>query len=458
MSSIGPGIAARAAGVLAIFLAVCLAHVERPFAAASPPARDRQDHHTRPGEPAGSPNSPDASPAAIDAGETRALWVLRTSLTTPASIAALVRNASGHGFNTLLVQVRGRGDAYYRGGIEPLPPDLLRQPAAFDPLATVIEQAHAAGLRVHAWVNVNLVSSAADLPVAREHLIYRHPGWLMVPRDIAQTLAAIEPESPAYVGTLARWTRARPAEVEGLYASPVLPAAAAYVEGIVRGLAQRYAVDGVHFDYVRYPNERFDYSRAAIREFRADVRPRLDEATRRALDGLERDDLFAYPDGLQDEWRLFRVARMTALMARLGRAVKQERPAALVTVAAAPEAAEAYARKMQDWPGWLAGGIVDGVAPMAYTTEPAQFAEQIAAAREAAGGRLVWAGIGAWRLSPQETVDNIQTARRLGAAGIVLFSYDSLINPRQSTPGYLETVSRGAFAGDGADGSQSMRR
>jgi uncharacterized lipoprotein YddW (UPF0748 family) len=379
--------------------------------------------------------------------------VLRTSLTTPARITTLVRDAREHGFNTLLVQVRGRGDSYYRGGLEPLPTELLRQPVSFDPLASVLAQAHEAGLRVHAWVNVNLVSSAADLPIAREHLVYRHPGWLMVPRDIAQELALIEPESPAYVGKLARWTRAQAAGVEGLYASPIIPQAAAHVQAVARDLARRYAVDGVHFDYARYPSERFDYSRPAIREFRAAVRPRLAEATRRTLDALEADDLFAYPDGLQDEWRAFRTARMTTLMSRLRDAVKSERPSAVVTVAAAPDPVEALERRLQDWPTWLARGIVDGVAPMAYTTEPIRFAEQIAAAREAAGDRLVWAGIGAWRLSPEETVQNIQTARRLGASGFALFSYDSLINPRQSSPDYLATVSRGAFATPGADGT-----
>src|SRR5262245_33316185 len=101
-------------------------------------------------------------------GETHALWVLRTSLLAPESIAALVRSAHDHGFNTLLVQVRGRGDAYYRNAIEPLPVDLLRQPDSFDPLAAVLAAAHAAGIRVHAWINVNLVSSAVDLPSARE--------------------------------------------------------------------------------------------------------------------------------------------------------------------------------------------------------------------------------------------------------------------------------------------------
>src|SRR4029450_5189161 len=115
--------------------------------------------------------------------EIRALWVLRTSLATPASIAALVKSAHAHGFNTLLVQVRGRGDAYFSGSIEPRAADLQRQAASFDPLETVIAAARTSGLSVHAWVNVNLVSSAVDLPVARTHIVHRHPEWLMVPRE-----------------------------------------------------------------------------------------------------------------------------------------------------------------------------------------------------------------------------------------------------------------------------------
>ena len=387
--------------------------------------------------------------------ETRALWVLRTSLTTPESIATLVRSASDHGFNTLLVQVRGRGDAYYLGGQEPRPAELLRQPETFDPLATVIDAGHTAGLRVHAWVNVNLISSAADLPAAREHLVYRHPAWLMIPRDIAQELAATEPESPAYLGKLARWTRTQTAEVEGLYSSPVIPEAAEYTESLVRDLCHRYALDGVHLDYARYPSDRFDYSRPAIREFRTAVRVGLADATRRTLDAQEADDLFAYPDALPDQWRSFRIAKLTALMTRLHAAIKRERPDAVVSVAVAPDRRDAYRHRLQDWGGWLDGGLVDAICPMAYTTEPARFAEQIAAAREAAGTRAVWAGIGAYRLSPKETIDNILTARHLGANGVILFSYDSMVNPRQSPADYLAVVGRAAFTTTPAGSSGS---
>jgi uncharacterized lipoprotein YddW (UPF0748 family) len=377
--------------------------------------------------------------------EVRAMWVLRTSLTSREGITSLIRQAKDNGFNTLFVQVRGRGDAYYRGGLEPIPSALERQPDSYDPLALALDLSHAAGIEVHAWVNVNLVSSAVQLPTAREHLVYRHPEWLMVPRDIAQELAAVPTDSPAYLGRLARWTRQQSDAVEGLYSSPVHPAGGAYVEAVVRDLVKRYAIDGIHFDYARYPTERFDYSKAAIDEFRAAVRPRIDESKRRALDAEHTVDLFAYPDALPDAWRTFRVERMTRLMTRLGRAAHEERPDLQVSVAAAPDRQEALERRLQDWGTWLSTGIVDALAPMAYTQEPDRFAEQIAEARQIAGSRAVWAGIGAYRLSAAQTIQNIETARKLGAAGVILFSYDSLINPREAAPDYLPTVGRTAF-------------
>jgi uncharacterized lipoprotein YddW (UPF0748 family) len=394
-----------------------------------------------------------AGRAETPATETRALWVLRTSLGSPDSIATLVRTAREHGFNTLLVQVRGRGDAYFNGGIEPRAAELQRRPASFDPLATVLASAHAAGLRVHAWVNVNLISSAADLPIAPSHIVHRHPEWLMVPRDLALELARVREDSPAYVGKLARWTRTQSSEIEGLYASPILPAAAAHIDAVVRDLVTRYALDGVHLDYARYPNNRFDYSRGALREFRAAIRPTLTPAARREVDSQEPADPLVYPDTFQDEWKAFRLARMTALVARLRKTIKATRATALVTVATAPDLADARDRKLQEWGVWLQTGLVDAVCPMAYTLVPAQFAEQIGAARDVMGGRAVWAGIGAYRLPPAQTIENIQTARRLGTAGVVLFSYDSLM---ESASDYIAVVGRSAFAKPAAasDGSR----
>jgi uncharacterized lipoprotein YddW (UPF0748 family) len=381
--------------------------------------------------------------------EVRALWVLRGSLTSPRTIAAMVAAARDHGFNTIFVQVRGRGDAYYAGGVEPRAADLAGEPASFDPLQETIAAARAAGLRVHAWFNVNLVASATELPADRNHIVYRHPAWLMVPRELATQIRAFEPDNPAYAGAISRWTRSQPGLVEGLYTSPIVPAAADHTLAVVTDLVTRYDLDGLHLDYVRYPNDAFDHSRFAIDEFRNDVAPTLPERERRTLDERAEVDPFAWPDAYQDRWRQFRRARLSALVMRLRTALKTHRPRAMLTAAVAPDIAEAYDRRLQDWQTWIESGLLDVVCPMAYTPELATFEAQILAARGVAGPRGLWAGIGAYRLTPAETLEHIHAARRAGAAGVALFSYDSLVAP--SVPAdYLAAVGRAAFGATGA--------
>src|ERR1041384_1437985 len=91
----------------------------------------------------------------LAAQEVRALWVVRTTLTSPEKIKQLVSAAADNGFNTLIVQIRGRGDAYYKSKVEPRSIDLKDQPASFDPLAVTLEEAHKRGLKVHGWLNTN---------------------------------------------------------------------------------------------------------------------------------------------------------------------------------------------------------------------------------------------------------------------------------------------------------------
>ena len=380
------------------------------------------------------------------AAEVRALWVIRTTLTSPSAIATMVSSAKAGGFNTLLVQVRGRGDAYFQRGIEPRPPSLDAQPA-FDPLATTIARAHEAGLQVHAWINVNLVAGTGELPSARSHVVFRHPEWLMVPRSLAPELATTDPKSPGYLGRLARFVRSQSNEIEGLYLSPVQPSSAAYTTSIVRDIVERYDLDGIHLDYIRYPREDFDYSTETLKAFRASLVDELNATDRQRYDTRAvGGEPLIYTQAFPQRWRAFRIERLTALLTAIRQAVKLVRPSALVSVAVVPDAHEAAERRLQDWRGWADSGLVDVVCPMAYTTDPAVFAAQIASAREIAGTRPLWAGIGAYRLSPPQIAENVQSARRLGVRGIILFSYDSLADPAHG-PGYLSQVGRAAFTG-----------
>lgn len=379
-----------------------------------------------------------------DTDEVRALWVQRTSLTSPAAVAMMVDAARRNGFNTLLVQVRGRGDAYFNRSIEPRASLLSAQSSDFDPLAHTLTLAHDGGLRVHAWVSVNLIASAADLPSARDHLVYRHPEWLMIPRGLVPQLGSIPSESPEYVGKLARWSRAQSATVEGLYLSPIPAGAVDHTVAVVSDLVRRYSVDGVHLDYVRFPSDEFDYSRSSVAQFRAEILPQLTPAVRRELDDRLQVDPIAYPDAFPERWHSFRQSRLTALVMRIRTAVKALRPGAVLSAAVVPELQGAAERHMQDWHTWLDNGLLDVVCPMAYTQDAATFRMQIEAATQAAGFRPVWAGIGAYRLTADQTADYIRAARQVGVKGVVLFSYDNLVTPTTGAE-YLSQVARVAF-------------
>ena len=392
------------------------------------------------GAAASAPQGAAASPASV---ETRALWVTRATLASPEAIRQMVRAAEAGGFNTLVVQVRGRGDSYYNGTLEPRASELVAKPA-FDPLATVLADAHAAGLKVHAWVAVNLVSSSVTLPAAREHVIYRFPEWLMVPRELAAEMKKVDVRSPAYIGRLARWTRAHASEVEGLYTSPVHPAAQAHAAAVIGEMVQKYPVDGVHLDYVRFPNEDFDYSPAALELFKTTILPGLSDKERREAAAREVLDPAAYPNLFADRWDEFRRAGLTDLVVKVRTAVKAARPGAMVTAAVVPDAQQATESRLQDWRGWLDQSLLDALCPMAYTTDAEIFTRQVAAAREYAGAVPVWAGIGAYHLTRPQTLQHMTAARKLGAAGVILFSYEALTAPPNS-PGSLSELGRAAF-------------
>jgi uncharacterized lipoprotein YddW (UPF0748 family) len=371
--------------------------------------------------------------------EIRALWVQRGSLATPAGIIAAVDTAKAGKFNTLIVQVRGRGDAYYESRHEPRPPLLARQPFSFDPLALMLERAHRAGLKVHAWVNVNLISDAA-LPSSRSHIVYLHPEWLMVPRPLAEDLARMKPRDPRYLQRLSEYARARSDRLEGIFISPIHKGAVEHATKVIGDIVSRYDVDGIHLDYIRYPNDEFDYSAEALDEFRAEITSRTNAAERREYASRAKRRPLFYTEMFPQGWQEFRRARLTALLTKIRATVKGRRSRTMLTAAVFPDAQDAATRRFQDWSGWLQTGLLDAICPMAYTTDPTLFRSQIANVEHLAGKHAVWAGIGAFQLSPSATVENIRAARQLGAEGIVLFSFDNLDR------GYFDSVVKGAFA------------
>src|SRR5947209_969990 len=109
-----------------------------------------------------------ASPHLTAPPEVRALWVVRNTLEHPDSIKLMVRRAQQNGFNTLIVQVRGRGDAFYHSRWEPRAESIVKD-GKFDPLALTIREAHRRGIAVHAWLNTNLLANMDTPPTDPRH-------------------------------------------------------------------------------------------------------------------------------------------------------------------------------------------------------------------------------------------------------------------------------------------------
>jgi len=380
--------------------------------------------------------------------EVRAVWVVRFTMTSAAAVREMVAKADEAGINTLIVQVRGRADAFYSSALEPRG-ESMREADPFDPLQLVIDEGHARGMAVHAWVNTHLVWGPAALPTSQDHIVNAHPDWLSVPRELGRELAPVDPFDERFVGRLIQYARDNPGTVEGVYTSPSHPEVQNRVHAVWMDLADRYDLDGIHFDYIRFPSARYDYSVGALERFRFWLRNQVDGPRFAELDGAYTDDLYAFVEGEPAQWDAFRREQVTRLVARIQADIKARKPRLVVSAAVIADPDLAYGDRFQDWQGWLRDGLIDVAVPMAYTPDTERFEALVQAARSAAPAPdRVWAGIGAYMNTPENTLEMIDIARARGAGGIVLFSYDWVVGEGQGDPAnpLLSRIGRARFS------------
>lgn len=378
--------------------------------------------------------------------EVRALWVVRNTLNHPDSVKLMVQRAHDAGFNTLIVQVRGRGDAWYDARWEPRAPSLAQR-KDYDPLALTIEEAHKRGMTVHAWLNTHLLANMDEPPTDPHHIYNARPDLLAVPKPLARELYAMDPQDPQYRAKLQEYSKGARDRVEGFYLSAAAPETKEHIYSLWMDVLEKYDVDGLNFDYVRYPAPDYEYSRHSLDRFRMWLKPLLNEETCARFEQLAATDPLVFADSFPAQYDQFRRNQVTELVERVYHGVKKRAPHVVVSADVFGNATDAYGKRFQDWRDWLRRGFLDVAALMAYTTETPVFREQIRIAVEAAGPEHVWAGIGSFRNPVEGTLEKIAVARELGAKGIVLFSYDSAVRVSERNPNgdYLQRVKAGAF-------------
>jgi uncharacterized lipoprotein YddW (UPF0748 family) len=386
-----------------------------------------------------------------DPPEIRAFWVdaFHAGIRTASEAEQLVADAKRANINTLIVQVRRRGDALYTKSIEP-PLDDPNYDPKFDALENIIAVAHREGLEVHAWINA--------MPVWRED----NP-----PRDPRHVFNLHGPGKP---GEDDWFTRSRSGEARfpvGYFLDPGHPAVSAYLTEIYLNVVRNYAVDGIHFDYIRYPETNERMPRGAPVGYNATSLARFRRAHGRAPDDLPAPD--------DPAWTAWRRQHVTQLVRRIYIEAKAVNPrikvsAALIPWGAPPtnernfEDAAPMQRIFQDWHAWLKEGILDLAIPMNYAREHdpvvrGWFDGWIRWEKKHKHGRQLAVGIGAYVNRPENTLAQVARVRRKEgrhrADGVSFFSYFALFPAEQAAELRNDAARAGAGFPESAPGASA---
>jgi uncharacterized lipoprotein YddW (UPF0748 family) len=376
------------------------------------------------------------------------LWVdgFHAGIRSAEEVAQLIRDAKRANVNTLIVQVRRRGDALYAKSFEP-PAEDPAYDGKFDGLAAVLDAAHAEGIEVQAWINATPIWRDEVPPKDPRHVYNLH--------------------GPAQTGEENWLTRSPKGETRfpvGYFLDPGHPAAADYLVRVYLNIVRNYAVDGIHFDYIRYPETDERLERGAGVGYNETSLARFRRATGRT-------DTPAPDDARFTEWRRQQV---TQLVRRIYIEAKALRPGLKVTAATIawgkpPRSERDFLgmspgqRIFQDWNAWLKEGILDMAIPMNYAREAdptvrGWFDGWIRWEKRYRNGRQIAVGIGAY-LNPKES--NLAQLGRVRkpegnqrADGISLYSYSSMYaSPRQepSAPAQTPPTDRFEYLSQGAN-------
>ena len=268
--------------------------------------------------------------------------------------------------NTVLLQTRVRGDVIYPSAIEPFAPVFTGRHGVapdYDPLTFAVEECHKRGMQLHAWL---VTIPLGDVAYVRGHGRQSLPS--KYPKQCTKFKGA--------------W-----------YMEPSHPATAEHLSTLVEEIVTRYDVDGIHFDYIRYPEGNRTYPDETIYN--------------RNRRGMSKSD-----------WRRDNI---THLMRTLYAKVKSIKPWVCVSAATLGKHDDvaryssygwnAYHTVHQEAQDWLREGIADALFPMLYYAGN-HFYPFVSDWGEHSYGRHIVAGMGTYQLHPKEKNWDLEEVNR----------------------------------------------
>ncbi|MBR1389481.1 MAG: family 10 glycosylhydrolase [Prevotella sp.] len=253
--------------------------------------------------------------------------------------------------NTVLFQTRVRGTTTYPSAIEPWEPSLSTTPGkspGYDPLQFVIDECHKRGMECHAWI--------VTIPIGKTSSY----GCKLLRQKFPNRIVRIGDE---------------------FYMNPEMPETGDYIASICREVTRRYDIDGIHLDYIRYP-ETWKYTKLTRQQARQNI---------------------------------------TSVVRKIHHAVKAEKPWVKMSCSPVGKFTDlsryksggwnAYNAVCQDAQGWLRDGLMDELFPMMYF-QGNNFYPFLVDWNEHSYGRIIAPGLSIYMLHPNEKNWSLDVIRR----------------------------------------------
>ncbi|MDD2798652.1 MAG: family 10 glycosylhydrolase [Bacteroidales bacterium] len=299
-------------------------------------------------------------------------------------------------FNTVFLQVRMRNDVIYPSQIEPWSAMISGKNGkspSYDPLAFAIAECHKRGLECHAWI--------VTIPIGNDKQI-KESGNVSLVKKHPTLCKRIKGE----------W-----------FLDPGEPGTAQYLSEIVSEITKKYDVDGIHLDYLRYPE---------IGEF-PDTKTKKKYGDKIAL----------------SDWRRANINKVVSSIYDTVKAIKP-----WVQVSSSPIGKykdldsisslgwNGYNKVYQDVKFWITNQKQDFIAPMMYFKEPI-FKPFMRDWKSAAGKHPVVGGIALYMMDehkwPLQTIENeINFTREINSGGQCYFRTQNLIKNTKLCADYLK--------------------
>jgi uncharacterized lipoprotein YddW (UPF0748 family) len=320
-------------------------------------------------------------------GEQRAFWCHDATGVNGMTWDQAIKKLADHGFNAVLPNMLWGGSAYYKSEVLPVSSQVAK---SGDQIALCLAACRKYKVACHVW-KVNYYMGRATPP------------------EFARKVKAAGRTQVHFNGSsIADWLCPSHPDNQKLEIDAMLE------------VARKYAVDGLHFDYIRYPG--------AHGCFCSGCRSRFEKSVGRKLanwPGVVRSDAT-----LRDKWLDFRRQQITTVVAAVSQQARKIRPGIKISAAVFGNWPADRDRIGQDWSLWCKRGYLDFVCPMDYTPRTGAFAQLVAKQIKWAGTAALCPGIGAsvWtpRSEPCKVIAQIKATRAAGAKGFTIFNYSAL--------------------------------